>query len=311
MVASSELRTNNVKDNKKILLYGGTGFVGSAINNAFKNSYTVIAPTHSDLDVTDFFFLRENILHTKPDVIIYASGLASVDKCEQEPQLASLLNTKVPGVIASEAAVLHIPVYYLSTDAVFRGNKKDSPYKETDRLDPFSVYGKTKVAGEEVILKSSAHNSVIRIICPFNAFYARKTDFVRLAIEKLSKHEHFPGITDQTMNPLYLPYLTKALLKLLSVNANGIYHLGATDCDTNFNIVKRLAKELHLDDSLISPITLETFLKNKRALRSKYSLLDVSKFQRKFGEGILNNIDTSLKDFSKCIANVKLTTSRL
>lgn len=285
--------------NRKILLYGGTGFVGSAIADAFKDVYTIVAPSHTEVDMADFYHLKENIFQTKPDLIIYATGLASVDRCEQEPELACLLNTKVPRVIASEAAMLEIPLYYISTDAVFRGDKKDSPYTEEDTVDPLSVYGKTKQKGEEVVLKYGNRNAIVRIICPFSNFYPKKTDFARLAAEKLSKNELFTGITNQILNPLYLPYLTNALLKLIETGVFGIYHLGSTDSDTNYNIVKRLAKMLNLDVALITPISLKTFLKNKRALRSQYCWLDVSKFQKEFGEGILHNLDTSLKDFSK------------
>lgn len=295
--------------NKKILLYGGTGFMGSAIVDAFKDLYTIYAPTHADVDVADFYRLKENIFQTEPDLIIYATVLASVDRCEEEPELASILNTKVPEVIATEADNLHTPFYYTSTDAVFRGNKKDSPYKEEDAVDPFSVYGRTKQKGEEAVLKHANRNAVIRIICPFSSFYSRKTDFARLAIEKLSKNEYFPGIVDQMINPIYMSSLTNALLKLVSVQVSGIYHLGATDCDTNFNIVKRLAKKLNLDDTLITPITLETFIKNKKSLRSQYGWLDVSKFQKEFGEGILNNLDTSLKDFAKDIVKNRISNS--
>lgn len=276
--------------------------MGSAICDVTKDTYVVVAPTHVELNVTDFFSLKKNINQIKPDVIIYASGLSSMDQCEKDPELASILNAKTPGVIAKEADGLQIPLYYISTDAVFRGNKKDSAYKEEDSVDPFSVYGKTKQKGEEVVLKCASRNAIVRIICPFNSFYSRKTDFVRLAFEKLSKKKYFPGIIDQTINPLYMSYLTNALLKLINVEANGIYHLGATDYDTNYNIVKRMAKILNLDVTLITPITLETFLKNKRSLRSQYGWLDISKFQKEFGEGILHNLDTSLKDFAKQIA---------
>ncbi len=287
-----------MKGNKKILLYGGTGFVGSEIVDAFKDIYTIVSPTHTEVDITDVHQLKENILQTKPDLIIYATGLASVDRCEEDPKLASLLNTKAPGVIASEAAILHIPVYYLSTDAVFRGNRKNSPYKEEDSPDPFSVYGKTKVAGEEVILKHSDRNAVIRIICPFNFYYDKKTDFARKAVNKLSKNENFTGIVDQIINPLYMPYLTDALLKLVDTEASGVYHLGATDFDSNYNIVKRLAKILELDTHLLTPVKLDSFLKDKLALRSHYCWLDVSKFQKEYGEGILHTIDISLKEFA-------------
>lgn len=284
---------------KKILLYGGSGFVGSAIADGFKNSHTIIAPIHTELDVTDFYGLKKNISQTKPDLIIYATGLASVDKCEEEPELASLLNTKVPEIIALEAANLGVPVYYLSTDAVFRGDKTDSPYTEEDTVDPFSVYGKTKQIGEEAVLNHSNRNAIIRIICPFNTFYPRKTDFIRMAVDKLSKNEQFTGITDQITNPLYMPYLTSALQKLVVSGASGIYHLGATDSDSNFNIVKRVAQILDLDTKLITPITLEVFMRNKKSLRSQYGWLDVSKFQKEFGEGILHSLEISLKDFVK------------
>lgn len=289
---------------KKILLFGGTGFVGSAIVDRLKDVYTIVAPTHSELDVTDFDFLREKITLIQPDLIIYAGGLASVDRCEEEMDLARLLNTKVPTVIAEIAVTLHIPVYYISTDAIFRGNKKDYAYKENDKVDPFSIYGKTKAAGEEAILNHSSKNAVIRIICPFNSFYDKKTDFVRLAVKKLSNKEKFTGIIDQIMNPLYIPYLTEALFKLVSKNAYGIYHLGATDSDSNYTIIKCLAEILKLDNTLLVPITLKTFMENKKSLRSQYSSLDVSKFQKEFGDRTLHTIEKSLRDFSEDIKRI-------
>lgn len=286
---------------RKILLFGGTGFVGSAICEAFNNLYTVIAPTHKELDITDFFSLKKNIEFVKPDFIIYSSGLANIDSCEENPELAFLLNAKVPEVIAAEAVNFNIPIYYLSSDAVFKGDQTDAPYKEEDIVNPFSVYGKTKQKGEEAILKISNNNAVVRIICPFSSYYPKKTDFIRLAVENLSKNKQFVGITDQVTNPLYMPYLTNALHKLVDSRVSGIYHLGATDSDTNYNIVKRLAAIFNFNPALIVPITLEVFQKNKKALRSQFGWLDVSKFEKEFGKGIVNNLETSLQDFFKDI----------
>lgn len=288
-----------MRGRKKILLFGGTGFVGSAIAHGFRKSYTMISPQHRELDVSSFYSLKKYIAHAKADLIIYAAGVTSVDKCEEDPELAKLLNTKAPEAIAAYAATLNIPLFYISTDAVFPGNKKDVHYNEEDKVGPFSTYGKTKLAGEEVVLKHSSRNAVIRIICPFSLFYEKKIDFARLAIKKLTHNENFPGIVDQTMNPLYMSYLVHALQKLTEKKASGIYHLGATDYDTNYNIVKRLAGILGLDETLLIPITFKKFMANKKSLRSQYSFLDVSKFQKKFGKGILHDLEVSLKEFAK------------
>lgn len=284
---------------RKVLIYGSTGFVGSAIVDAFKNTFTIVAPSHAEVNITDFNILKKNILEKRPDVIIYAAGLANVDRCEKDVDLATLLNAKVPSVIANQAAVLHIPTYYFSTDAVFSGEKKDTPYTEKDKTAPFSVYGKTKLEGEQAVLNKSNKNIVVRIVNPFSHFYSRKKDFVRLAIEKISKNEKFEGISDQISNPLYLPYLTSALKRLVVSGAFGIYHLGAIDYDSNFNILKRAVQFLKLNTDLLTQITLKTFLKGKSALRARYCWLDVSKFQKEFGEGVLQSLDKSLKDFTK------------
>lgn len=289
--------SNNRK--MKILVYGGTGLLGSALVSGFKDEFEMIAPSHKEIDITDFYSLQENILQINPDLIIYAAGIANVDRCEEDKDLAYLLNSKVPETIAKEATGLNIPVYFFSTDAVFDGSKNDAPYKEHDKVNPFSLYGKTKLAGEEAVFKNSSKNVIARIIMPFTHFYPRKTDFARQAVEKLSKNESFTGIVDQIINPIYMDYLTHALLKLITSNSQGIYHIGATDSDSNYNILKRLAQILGLSTKLLLPITLETFLKNKKAIRAKYCWLDVSKFQKEFGEEILHDLDTSLKDFAR------------
>src|SRR5207248_322877 len=116
---------------RKIVLFGGSGFLGSRLIANFPN-YTVIAPTHTDLDLLEtdkvFKFLEKN----KPDVILYSAGITRIDAAEKDKELSLLLNHQVPKKIAKFVPKSKVPFIYLSTDAVFDGYKIKYQFTEND-----------------------------------------------------------------------------------------------------------------------------------------------------------------------------------
>lgn len=289
----------NTRTKLKILLFGGSGLIGSRIKQLLENKYRVTTPTHLKVDVTDKTRVEQIIQTVKPDYIIYAAGLTGVDEAERNPKLAYLLNTKAPTMVAEKASQLHIPILYFSTDAVFDGTKSISPYKESDKTNPISMYGKSKLLGEQMVLAVSDKNCVVRIITVYSHVTTEKRGFVQAVLEALSKGEKFQGITDQIINPIYVDDIVKAIYLLINSKSFGIYHLGATDYITNYHFIRKLAKHFSLDEKLIEGITFKEFFKNKLAKRTKYCWLDTSLFRKGFGENVLHTVDEGIMLFKK------------
>lgn len=285
-------------DKKKVLLFGGTGMIGSRFSDLMHERFFITAPIHKEVDVRDIAVVGKTIEMLRPDYIVYAAGLTKVDEAEKEKERAYHLNTDAVENIAGYADFLSIPLYYLSTDAVFDGLREERAYKETDIAHPISIYGKSKLNGERAVLQINKNNCVVRLISVFSAIYRERPDFVRLTIEGLRNNQRLAGIVDQVSNPLYVDYAVYAIAALMQRKASGIYHLGATDYCSNYELAIQIASLFSLDEALIYPISHEEFFRGK-APRGKYSRLDTTKFVKEFGVGILHTIMQSLSDFKK------------
>lgn len=284
---------------KKIIVYGGSGLVGSRIVQILSHFYNIIAPTRSEIDITKKQDIEYHINKHSPNIIIYAAGLTSVDACEKYPDQATLLNAKTPGHIAKFADSLNIPVVYFSTDAVFDGTNDKHPYLENDKPNPISVYGKSKLQGEESVLSRASRHLIIRLITVYSSYFRKKLDPARRILEGLRKKENVYGITDQIINPVFVDDVVNSLNLMFKKNVKGIYHLGATDFVTNYEFAKKIAHQFNLDDSLVLPIELEEFFKNAPAKRTHYCWLNTEKFTKEFGDKTLHTVDEGITLFKQ------------
>lgn len=279
----------------KILLFGGSGLIGSRLIELLESEYNIVAPSHHQLDLTDRSKVEHFIQTLEPGYIIYAAGLTSVDIAEQDPKLAYLLNAQTPAFIAKKAASFDIPMLYFSTDAVFDGSKSSSPYLENENTNPLSEYGKSKLLGEQMVIDASSRNCIVRIIIAYSYTFTKRKRFVQIALETLKKEEKFAGVKDQIANPIYVDDVIDAVDLLIKSKSHGIYHLGARDYVTNFEFVKKLARHFNLNEKLVVGVSFEDFFKKREAPRTKFCWLDTSKFRKKFGNNILHSIDESIK----------------
>ena len=289
----------------KILVYGITGMTGSRIGQLLRNDFKIIAPPHSYLDLTNKKQVVSHLKDVLPDQIVYAAGLTKVDQAEANPKLAYTLNTYQPKFIAEQASKLNIPFYYISTDAVFDGTLKKRAYTEKDKPSPVSVYGNSKLKGEQAVLSTSPKNCVIRTIMIYCSTYPHKKDFARLAHESLSHGEKFEGISDQIINPTFIDDLIWALKSLLKKRAKGIYHVAATDYSSNYGFVEKIAKVFNFNKDLIKKVSFEQFFKDKPARRTQYAWIDTSKFQKEISGNILHTVSQGVSLFKNQLKNIE------
>jgi len=193
----------------KILLTGSNGQVGFELAKKLSALGEVIATNREDLDLTNPEAIRQFIDQVKPDMIINPAAYTAVDKAESEPEIAYQINVTAPGVLASMAAELDIPLIHFSTDYVFDGLKKDA-YIETDKTNPQSVYGKTKYDGEEKVRHHSKH-IILRTSWVFGS---HGNNFLKTILRLITEKDSLDIVGDQTGSPASASMLADVTLKI-------------------------------------------------------------------------------------------------
>ncbi len=291
----------NLPNRQKILVYGITGMTGSRVADVLRDRFKIVGPPHSHLNLINKKAVESNIEDVQPDQILYLAGLTKVDEAEKNKKLAFVLNSEAVGYAAKKAASLDIPFHFVSTDAVFDGKLKTRLYKESDKTNPISIYGKSKLAGERIVLSSSKKNSVIRTIMIYSPHFHLKKDFARFAYESLKYKKPFMGIVDQYINPTYIDDLVNGIAEIIKSRSSGIYHIASTSHTTNYEFLKKIAKAFKFEEKLIIKTNFDEFFKDKPAPRQQYSRIATDKFVKKFGKNILHDINFGIRQFKKDI----------
>ena len=211
---------------KKILLTGINGQVGHALQ-AELGEYALISLSRDQLDLSNTDQIRQVVRELKPDLIINPAAYTAVDKAESEPELAHAINALAPQVLAEEAARLGAALIHFSTDYVFDGTKLGA-YEETDAVNPISVYGKTKLAGEDAIRVVGLPHLILRTSWVYGVY---GKNFLKTIIRLATERESLSIVADQIGAPTSSESIADALVKLVNVwNPNqtdltGVYHL--------------------------------------------------------------------------------------
>ena len=163
-LASDRTETAKTETPKRVLLVGAQGQVGQELVQTLSrlpNLGTVVAVGRKELDLTDLDAIAQQVAQVQPSLIINAAAYTAVDKAESEPDLAHCINAEAPKALAQSAVKCGAALVHISTDYVFPGTE-GSPRTETDPTGPLSVYGKTKLAGEEAIRATLDQHIILR-----------------------------------------------------------------------------------------------------------------------------------------------------
>lgn len=207
-----------------ILLVGNNGQVGYELQQTLAPLKPVIGLDRTRLDLTDADAIRRIIRDTKPSVIVNAAAYTAVDKAESEPELAFAVNAIAPGVMAEEAARLDVPLIHYSTDYVFDG-RKTSPYVESDVTNPQSVYGRSKLAGEQAIQAVDLPHLILRTSWVYGS---RGENFLLTMLRLAREREELKVVADQMGTPTSCRSIANATAIMLDgwdEGKSGTYHL--------------------------------------------------------------------------------------
>ena len=208
---------------KALVLGGATGLVGQALMRVLPAAgWESHAFSRTDGNLLDLNFLRTLLEETTPDVVFNALGWTRVDAAEEHPEDALLANRTLPDAIARSLAALgHGHLVHFSTDFVFSG-PHDGPWNETEIPKPTSVYGRTKLEGEEAVLKALPERSCI--VRTAWLFGPGRSNFVDVILNACSKHEAVSVVHDQVGSPTYTLDLAKWCEKLAQARVTGIWN---------------------------------------------------------------------------------------
>ncbi|WP_116826855.1 dTDP-4-dehydrorhamnose reductase [Pseudomonas syringae] len=220
----------------KILLLGKNGQVGWELQRALAPLGEVIALDRQGSDglcgdLADLERLAATVRALAPDVIVNAAAYTAVDKAESEPDLAVLINGEAPGVLAREAAALGAWLIHYSTDYVFDGSGEEQ-WQESAPTSPLSVYGRSKLMGEQAIQASGAKALILRTSW---VYAARGHNFAKTMLRLATERDSLNVVADQYGAPTgaeLIADVTAQILYRVRADQNpaalaGIYHLAA------------------------------------------------------------------------------------
>ncbi len=248
----------------KVLITGAGGQLGRALQTILPG-HDVVALTHPQLDITRFDDVREAVAAHHPEIVINAAAYTNVDRAEADQTGAYKLNAVGPRNLAVATEERDIPLIHVSTDYVFDGFA-NRPYHEFDQTNPLSIYGKSKLAGEQA---AAAHNPRHYIIRTAWLYHTEGENFPKAMLAQ-AQHDEVRVVSDQYGSPTYAPHLVAAIARLIETGAYGIYHLAGSGGASRFEMTQKLYQLFGINTVVRSAATAEY---PRPAPRPHYSVL--------------------------------------
>lgn len=266
-----------------VLVLGGTGQVGHEVARALEWLGPIAAPTRRDADLTRPEVVRDLIRSVRPAVVVNAAAYTAVDAAESDRDACFGLNADLPEVLARECREHDALLVHFSSDYVYDGAKR-TPYVETDAPNPLSVYGASKLAGDEAIRGIGGRHLIFRTSW---VYAARGRNFARTMLRLAHEREEIAVVNDQIGAPTSARAIADGVSSVLRVGAvaSGVYHMTAAGETTWFEFAAAiLADDPRAADQRrgsLRPITTAEY--PTAAARPAYSVLDNTKLASAFG----------------------------
>ena len=282
---------------KKILVLGSTGQIGTALKKDLTKWCEATFLNRNDLDFADIESLSAKLKDFKPDFIINSAAYTDVDQAEEFQENAFQVNSFAVEKLSKLANSIGAVLVHFSTDYVFDG-KKNIPYTEIETPNPLSIYGKSKLEGEQFVEKNCSKFLILRT----SGVISKNNDNFVSKIKKLSKiKKELSVINDQITAVNFASYISKAtsiILKKIEDNTEnenrwGIYHMSGGESGSWFDFAKNAQKinALSYPNSSFSqikilPVSSIEFI--QKAKRPNYSFLTSDKLKNDFGISLPN-----------------------
>jgi dTDP-4-dehydrorhamnose reductase len=258
----------------KILITGADGQLGTDLCKSLEG-HQLVPLTINDGDITDFSFVKKQFLSHKPDVIINTAAYVLVDACEDNKDLAFKVNALGARNVAVGASEIDAKLVQISTDYVFGGEDtpRDVPYTEFDTPVPASIYGASKLAGEDMVCHLCRKHFIIRSSSLFGVAGAmgKGGNFVETMIRLAGERNELRVVNDQISSPTYTKDLSDKIAQLITTEYYGIFHITNKGFCSWYEFTKEILK-LTGSRTPVIPITSAQY--PQKARRPPYSVLD-------------------------------------
>lgn len=276
----------------RILVTGVTGQVGSALVHRLRPLGTVLAADRAMLDLARPSEISGQLDKLAPDLIVNSAAFTAVDRAERERELAFTINAESPGAMARWAAAHRVPFVSLSTDYVFNGSG-NRPWREDDTPSPISVYGESKLAGENAIRCAGGPHLILRTSW---VYAAQGRNFLRAIARQACEHAELKVVADQVGAPTSAALVAEALACILSRSGTplendfaalgGIVHLAADGCTSWHGFANAIIGGLRergvaVRAERVTPVSTDDY--PTCAARPRNSRLDLGRLAQRFG----------------------------
>ncbi len=243
----------------RVLITGGDGQLGRALRKVL-DGHTVLSTDLDEMDITDFKATRRVIGQFEPAVVIHAAAYTNVDGCELDQDGAYLVNALGTQYVALACESVGAAMVYISTNCVFDGTK-GSPYLEFDVPHPISVYGWSKLAGEQVVQGLTNRFYIVRTSWLYGE---GGRNFVNTVIRLAAERDGLNMVADEIASPTYALDLAAALVKLIQIPAYGIYHLTNAGFCSRYEFASEVLRLIGRGGFPLHPINLKDYERPSR-----------------------------------------------
>jgi dTDP-4-dehydrorhamnose reductase len=283
----------------KILITGANGQLGFDLCRTLTDD-ELIPLTHTECDITSLQSVKDAFMKYRPDIVINTAAYVRVDDCEDHQDDAFRVNALGARNVAVACEGTGAKLVHISTDYVFGGEEKAAniPYTEFDHPVPLNVYGKSKLAGEEMVRHLCRKYFVVRVSGLFGVAGSsgKGGNFVETILKLAKERNELRVINDQLFSPTYTLDLAKKITQLVSTEYYGIYHITNRGTCSWYEFSKEILKLAGLEIPVI-PISSSEY--PQRARRPNNSVLDNYNL-RLLGMDDLRSWNDALKDYMRC-----------
>jgi len=224
----------------RILITGAEGQLGSELSEMLSGEYNVIAVDKKDFDISEFKAVNNFITNSRPNVIIHPAAFTDVDRCEKEKTNAFKTNAIGTRNLAIAAKKVDAKFFYISTDYVFDGEKEEE-YYEYDSPNPKTIYGLSKLLGENFVKEQLNNFFIIRIAWLYGK---NGKNFVKKMFGLARKKEEINVVNDQFGSPTWTFNVIEQIIKLMPTDFYGTYHCTSQGSCSWFEFAVEIFKEI-------------------------------------------------------------------
>ena len=222
----------------RVLVIGAAGQLGSEVCNALRDNHEIFSATRHEADITDLSQVLTLVRQIKPEAIVNTAAYTDVDGCESNREMAFHVNAVGARNVAIAAREAGAKLVHISTDYIFDG-RKDGPYVEYDPPHPLSIYGWSKLVGEQTVREQNPRSFILRVAWLYSS---RRKNFVKTMLKLAKEREEIRVVSDQRGTPTFVGDVAHQIKSLIETDYYGLYHCTSQGSCTRYEFALAIFK---------------------------------------------------------------------